>query len=127
MTKEHRMRNGLPSTTSLIRKVLETNLKRAGDMVRIYPKDYDANLPRLRIKTKDALRSEGMEGVLKTIDGHLWIKRTDFPGQLSLPGMPPPVISDADMLHSLQPWPDDPNAPRKAAAIGVAINLIKRV
>ena len=113
------IRKGL---TGEIRERLFTDLKRAGDItVIIAPEEPIA---RLRIKVKQAIKSEGIEAEIKTIDGELHVKRTDLTTPDSLPGMRPMAPLIADTLHALRPWADDPLADEKNAAINIAIGAV---
>ena len=103
--------------TSQIRTVLSNGLTAAGDIISIDPSDYPVTPQNVRVKVNDAIKAEGMTAETRTIDGFILIKRTDFPGQGTLPGMEAPPPSQRDILMSFRPWPDDPHYFAKNLAI----------
>ena len=122
----HRTRGGKPSMTSQIRTILSDNLNSAGDMIGINPGDYPVTPQNVRVKINDAIKSEGITAETRTINGLVWIKRTDFPGQATLPGMEPLPPSHFDIVRSFRPWPDDPDYAAKESTIEMILEELYR-
>ena len=90
-------------------------LTTAGQIVHI-PRVDDRDLNRYRAATKQVATRIGMGVELRTIDGELYARRTDFPKPPpAMPGLTA-VVSDFDRviatLESLRPWSDDPHDDR---------------
>lgn len=87
-------------TQTVIRRQLDT-LKHVGDTTVFIPTYQPTGHLRSKIKQSAAFNKISVQ--LRTINGEIHTRRTDFPNVL--PGTIPPPL---DMLRSMAPWADDP-------------------
>lgn len=121
MTKTTHMRVGV---TTDIRRLFQDQLGRAGDIASVDPDLWEDETPAaLRAKIRQALSSEGMTGEMRTVNGKILVRRTDFPTS-TLPGVSFGGPSVHDLLWSCRPWPDETMARERTEALSTAAKSV---
>ncbi len=113
-----------------IRLLLRNKLINAGTTIEL-PYD-DFGIRRIRSVAKQSAVLEGMNVEIRTIEGRLFVKRTDFNlnGHAPLPGMEPPrptidrLITD---LEAFRPWSNDTDASHRNNTIDGILHLLRDI